>query len=202
MNRIPPYVNVRPAMMRQIPWPWLRQEQTLRIPLLTSYYDWHTFMLEDCEAGDWHTMGTRNHKSIFSTAERCLGLADLLLRTPPLSPITDEYLAWNRQLFRSSPVDIDRFVIGDKIADANGPLIPPEVFRLWLAHEYKRLLSFADEQECLKVMLLSGDVYDLLDEIIPLGLDHLYYEPVGNMKGLEGKDSLETTLLFQLEYLE
>jgi hypothetical protein len=198
---IPKYMNVRPARMRDIPWPWKSDKSPadLSIPPLATYYDFHTFLLEDCD-GKVTSYGTRDHKSIFSTAVRLFGLERLLKELPSLSPITEEYISWNALLYKMSPFDIDRFVIGDSFADKNGLLIPRALFKTWVLPQYERLLHQSGAREHSAVfMVTEGDVYEILEDLAALGLTGLFYQPIGEMEKCLCTDCLDNMMLFPVK---
>lgn len=186
--RQPRFMNVRPVMMHVISWPWkiYSSPSVLHLqdlPDLTTYYDWHSFILEGCDRNHVHSFGTRDHKSLFDTAVRIVGKKDLLEKTPPLGKITSTFIDWNLKLLKTSPVPLDYFMIGDVIADGKGPFMSPALFRTWLLPEYKKLMEFLPSSVS-KIMILSGDVYKLLPDLVSLNIGLLLFEPVGEMREL------------------
>jgi len=155
--------------------------------------------MEDVEPGSTSLVyGTRNHKSIFSTAVRLVGLERLLGDLPPLDPIVEGYLDFNQKLLVRSPVEIDRFIIGDAFADEQGPFVSQDVFHLWLAPAYKRLIALAHQYDALPYLYFGGDISNLLDEVVGLGASSLIYEPIGGMADLHGKEYLDNVNLWEV----
>jgi hypothetical protein len=198
---LPVYSNVRPAMKKEIPWPWktfgLETCPEIIVPDLCSYYDFQTFMIEDClESNPMPIFGTRNFKAVFATACRYLGLTKVLETTPNLHEITSEYEKWNRSLIRWSPVGVTRFICGDILADEYDPYMKPDLFRSWLLPEYRRLRYIATQHELIYCLIFSGDISSILEDLLSLEPDQLAYEPVGGMMKFFAEKQLDGCQLF------
>ncbi len=188
--------NVLPRQVSRIPWGWknrtiesslsgketyvIEPKGDLKMPNLCSYFDWKTWIVEGLPV--WFPFGTRNMKSIFTTATRLLGFERLLIELPSLEGITEEFLKWNDQLLNYWSGTMEVFFLGDDFAGNQGLFMSPDLWRAWLKPEYWKLLSLAGG--LVKIFHSDGDIFDILDDLIELKVDAVSYEPVGRMKNI------------------
>lgn len=196
------FANLLPRQVSPIPWGWENKTvedplcgQTtyvskplgeIRMPSLCEHFDWSTFIIEEHSRGK--LLGTRNFKSIFTTAARFLGYEELLSRKPWLSEITAGFLEWNKQLLKCFPHALHWFLIGDDIAGNLGPMLAPWLYEHWLMPEQEKLVRFAKDNHMRVALHTDGDVKVLLPLFASMEIDALVYEPVGAMKDLQQAD--------------
>ena len=194
------FINVLPKQTTPIPWGW---ENTtiddgtflatyvskplgkISMPNLVEYFDWKTFILEGRPRDA--VLGTRNMKSVFTTAARFLGYEELLATRPSLHEITLSFLNWN-QLLLSACAHLSRpfyYLLGDDIAGNTGLMVSPCVLREWLLPEYTLLVAQAHEYGARVVFHSDGDLSRVLSDLAELDIDELSYEPVGGMASIE-----------------
>lgn len=183
------YANVFPRQISTIPFGWTNKTTDagtfvvshpgrISMPHLEDYFDWTRFSLEEVAPG--RPFGTRNFKSIFTTASRFLGLEELLIQKPALFEITEEFIAWNLRLLQTFPI-IRFFHIGDDFAGNNGLFMSPRIFRSWLLPEYKKLVGLAREYNLQVIFHSDGDIFEVFDDLCSLHPDYFDYQPVGKM---------------------
>ena len=189
---LPSFVNLCPAMLDPIPWGWenvfhngfpqvAKSPGKIVMPQVWKYFHWNMIDYEGTDECEENIFGTKNMKSVFTTAGRFLGYEKLLIEQPRLRDITNEFLLWNELLLLASPEKITYFVLGDDVAGNNGPLVSPEVFHSWILPEWKLLADFAHNHDCKLVIHSDGDIWKLLDDILGLDPWGLSYQPVGKM---------------------
>jgi hypothetical protein len=187
------FANVSPVQKSAIPWGWHNRKTdhgliaidhpgTIRMPEVHKFFDWKQFIVEDMAYG--RDFGTRNMKSVFTTAARFMSWEELLIKTPDLSPITRGFLEWNSRLTAAWDGKLKWFMIGDEVAYARGLLINPDWFREWIKPEHKKLIDSAHAWGMRVIFKSDGDLWDVLDDYVELGVSVLYYQNVGRMKNL------------------
>lgn len=192
------FANLLPKQTSPIPWGWKNRTVEdplcgqatyvveplgrIEMPELCKYFDWKTFIVEDHERGV--LLGTRNMKSIFTTAARFLGYEKLLAEKPSLHEISAGFLEWNTKLLSCWPWALKYFLIGDDIAGNTGPLIAPWLYEHWLMPEQEKLIRFAKDAKLKVCLHTDGDVRVLLPLFASMDIDELVYEPVGGMADL------------------
>jgi hypothetical protein len=201
---LPKYCNVRPAMKNEIPWPWktygMEKCPEIFMPDITSYYDWQTFMIEDVsESPTLESFGTRNFKSIFTTAGRFIGLERLLTEVPKIDQIIEEFSVWNRTLVRHCPIPLTRFVVGDILGDEYDSYLKPDLFHSWILPGYQELKRIAERADIAFYMVLKGDISSLLTDILTLQLTGLAFEPTGGMARFKKEKTFDGCALFPME---
>ena len=193
------FANVIPAQKSTIPWGWKNKKTSsgifatsnpgiIRMPELCKFFDWHQYVVEDMSSG--LAFGTRNMKSVFITASRFMGWESLLIEEPDLSPITRGFLDWNSRLAASWDGKLKYFMIGDDIAWNHGLLINPDRLRSWIIPEHKKLIEAAIAWGMTVIFHSDGDLWDVLDDYEDLGVRILYYQNVGNMRGLKERPEM------------
>jgi len=198
------FINVRPKQINPINWGWQNQETEngpemikplgeIRMPSLLQKFDWRTF---ECELpprewegwfGKSHGFGTRNFKSVFTTASRFLGYLELLMDRPDLSVITQGYVKWNRKLLEAwteTGQQMDYFMIGDDYAYNTGLLMRPDVWREYVKPQIVQLFDLAKEYGCKIIFHSDGDISEIIDDAIEMGADYINCQLVGKMKKL------------------
>ena len=188
---LPLFINLRPVVLDPIPWGWentlvegkpcVKSPGSIDMPMLWKYFHWNMLDYEGTENCPEPIYGTRNEKSIFSTAVRFMGMKKLLAELPSLSPITHEFLFWNRMLFLASPEKITYFVIGDDVADANGVFGDPDLFHNWILPEWRKLTNLAHDNNCKVIIRSSGDISTIINDILTLKPWGIAYEAIGHM---------------------
>ncbi|MBE3088586.1 MAG: hypothetical protein IMZ71_05690 [Chloroflexi bacterium] len=190
------FANVIPKQKIPIPWGWKNRKTpsglfvvtnpgAIRMPQLCKYFDWSEFVVEDMAKG--RPFGTRNMKSVFTTATRFMGWEELLIQRPPLDEITRGFLEWNARLCEAWDGRLEWFMLGDDIAYNRGLLIRPDWWREWVKPEYVKLVEFARRRAMKVVFHSDGDLFDVLDDFAEMGVDALNYQPIGRMRGLGGE---------------
>lgn len=151
--------NVRPKQLHTPTWPWknkiinglptvVESEPFPWMPELVSCYDWSTFEYQETPyPGDG--LGTRDMKSIFTTAVRMYGYERLYLEimggNNVFGFIGAEMRRWTRRMFEAADkqnIHIRWLVIGDDIAHNGGLFMPPGSL-MWLYDEYVRMADLA-----------------------------------------------------------
>ena len=192
--------NVLPRQHTKIPWGWKNQtidslicgketyviepKGELTMPDLPSYFDWSTYTVEGHPV--WTPFGTRNMKSIFTTATRLLGFERLLIEQPDLTPVAEQFMAWNYELLYYWAGTMEIFFLGDDFAGNQGMFMSPDVWRRWLKPHYAEMFKLA--KGLTRIFHSDGDIFDVLDDLIEIGADVISYEPVGRMNQIN--DSL------------
>lgn len=196
------FCNVIPQQLRPIPWGWVNRVTEhgtfvatptgeIRMPRLVEHFDWSDFHVQTVPPA-WKQsargLGTRNFKSIFTTAARFLGYERLLLEEPDLAPIADEFVRWNRRLLESWPASgiapLRYFMIGDDFAYNHGLLMHPDWWREWIKPQLAKLFALGHEHECVVIFHSDGDIWEVLDDLVELGAAVLNGELVGQMRRL------------------
>jgi hypothetical protein len=185
------FANVVPVQKSSIPWGWKNRITAqgtfvtehpghIHMPELTKFFDWNEYVIEEMALG--RDFGTRNMKSIFTTAARFLDWEHLLLDQPDLSPITDGFLRWNAMLADVWDGKLKWFMLGDDIAWNHGLVINPDWYRSWIKPQHQRLIDFAHGADMRVIFHSDGDIYALMDDFIDMGVDVLNYQSVGRME--------------------
>jgi len=198
------FANLTPRQTSSIPWGWVNNEidgrlwtiahpGCINMPSLVDYFDWSTYLVEDVAPG--LRLGTRNMKSIFTTAARFLGYEPLLRDMPSLHRITDGFLEWNKRLLSTWRGQLGYFLVGDDIASTSGLIMSPTDLKEWLAPQYKRLIELALYYGLQPWFHSDGDIYEALSIIKEVGFVGVVYEPVGDMKEAGGGGSWGDLLL-------
>ncbi|MFA5422158.1 MAG: hypothetical protein WC344_05230 [Bacilli bacterium] len=187
------YANVFPKQIKPIDFGWKNKtteagifvaEPTgeIQMPKLLDYFDFTIFNAE--EYHPHRAFGTRNFKSPFTMATRFLGFERAVVEKPDLAPITDELYLWNKKLLQSYPF-VKFFHIGDDFAGNLALFISPSDWRKWLMPEYLRLVNLARFFGQKIIFHSDGDIYEVLEDIVSLGIDYLDYQPIGKMQVFE-----------------
>lgn len=204
------FANIMPRQTKKIIWSWgnKRTEHGLfavdhpgviDMPDLMSCYNWDEYEVFGLESNS--ELGTRNMKSIFTTASRFMGYEKLLIESPSLLPITEAFVAWNDRLLSAWDGRIKYFMIGDDYAFNGGLYINPEWWRAWVKPELAQLYQVAQIHNCEIIMHSDGDIWEILDDFIELGATWLNYQPVGMMRHLKGKKTFKGLKLWENEPL-
>ena len=156
-------------------------------------FDWSNFYMQNVvELPQPRFIGSRNFKSIFTTAARMVGYETLLCEKPSLYSIYMAYQLWNElcieRLQAIIPGPITLF-FGDDIAYTNGLMMKPEEtidyalkYTLQMAFDLKKRYNSKDHP--IKLMFHScGDISEILRYLIDF--DYISYQPVGRMKVFE-----------------
>jgi len=198
------YANVIPKQLTKIPWPWKNETRDgktfvswspgkIEMPSLLEHFDWNNFVVEDMNT--MQDFGTRNFKSIFTTASRFLGYEKLLVEKPDLSPILDGFLLWNKRLLYSWGNVLDWFHIADDLAGNNGLMMSPDDFHDWLLPVYRRMITWAKDMKLKVIFHSDGDISEILDILVDLGISALNFQPVGKMEQLKDAFSFRGVIL-------
>lgn len=193
--------NVLPVQHTRIPWGWknatidsqlcgketyvIEPKGDLEMPDLCSYFDWSNFIVEGLPS--IAPLGTRNYKSIFTTAVRLLGFERLLIELPDLTGVADKFLEWNEELLCCWHGHLGYFFIGDDFAGNNGLFMDPDVWRSWLGPYYRKMIDLGHEGRCDVIFHSDGDIYDILPDLSKMGVEYVSYEAVGRMKNIGNK---------------
>ena len=197
------FANVLPRQLTSIPWGWENktisggewQQATfvskplgrIEMPNLVAHFDWMSFVVE----GRGVPLGTRNMKSIFTTAARFLGYEELLTKQPDLSEITHHFLVWNKKLLEAWSGHLLYFMLGDDIAGNNGLFVDPKRWRKWIYGEQARLLALAKQYGLETIYHSDGDISAILPDLLASPLvDVINYEPVGGMEAFRDREEL------------
>ena len=193
------FINIRPKLIAPIPWGWTNKidEATgtpiviehpgkVDMPNLIEYYDWDYW-----EAGfperHWGSIrgcGTRDNKSVFTTALRFLGwqgYADAVDLGRVFAPIASSMLKWNTQLLSMARGAIKYFMVGDDYASNGGMMISPSSWCTHIMPILDGMFSIARAFNCTTIMHTDGDITKILDDITKLPIDILNCEAVGDM---------------------
>ena len=193
---LPPFINLRPTVLDSIPWGWentfyggLPQVSKPRgeivMPELWKYFHWNMFDYDNTECCEDDIFGTRDQKSIFTTAARFLGYERLFIEQPDLRPITEAFLFWHELLFKATPEKLTYFVLGDDMAGNLGPFMSPELFTSWVLPEWKILADFAHAHDCKLIIHSDGDIAKLIPAMLTLDPWGLNYQPIGRMSDVK-----------------
>ena len=197
------FANIRPAQTKTIEWGWKNKTTKygvfahdypgeIRMPDIMGAFDWTRYEITDKK--DRKTcLGTRDMKSVFTTAGRFMGMTDLLLKQPDLSPIADAYVEWNERLLGALGALVKYFMIGDDYAYNAGLFVHPEWWREWIKPHLERLIQAGKSHQCVIIFHSDGDIFEILADLEDLGVDILNYQPVGKM--LELSEVHEPTYL-------
>jgi len=197
------FSNVLPKQVSTIPWGWENttvqggewQQATyvskplgrIEMPDLLVHFDWCSFIVE----GRGFPFGTRNMKSVFTTAARFLGYEELLTRQPDLHPITDHFLVWNKKLLEAWGGHLAYFMLGDDVAGNQGLFVDPRTWKKWIFAEHARLLALAKSYGMDTIYHSDGDISSILPDLLASPLvDTINYEPVGGMEAFRGREEL------------
>jgi hypothetical protein len=205
------FANLHPKLVRDIPWGWKRKwtkeegwvvvepAGKIEMPELTEYFDWQRYEIDLPLGKDlaWRkqeglTLGTRDFKSVFTTASRFLGMETLLLEEPDLSPIASTMLRWNEQLLTAVGELMRYFIIGDDWAIPAGPYVSVDIWRHWIKPHVENMVNLAHEHDLEVIVHSAGDISDLLDDLVTLEVDVINCQRLGrlelcgdNYKGVE-----------------
>ena len=201
------FSNVNPKPIRDIEWGWVRRYTTsagwvvkdplgfIRMPNLDDYFDWGQFEVREPMKTevDWRpdeglTLGTRNLKSVFTTAARFLGYETLLLEMPDLSEIANGFIEWNEKLLNLWGGKMDYFMIGDDYASSSGLMMSPMLWREWIGPHIEELIDLAKGYDLQVIFHSDGDFHELLPDLCGMGVDVINYERVGKMAQFETGD--------------
>jgi len=199
------FLNVKPKQIKPINWGWenkmtewgpevVKHPGEIRMPPLLQKYDWRAFEIElpPKEWQGWfsksHGFGTRNFKSIFTTAARFMGYLELLMDHPDLSAITQTYLEWNDRLLetwnRETGYPLTYFMIGDDYGYNTGLLMRPDDWREYVKPQIGQLFKLAKSYGCEIIFHSDGDISEIIDDILEMGASFINCELVGKMKKL------------------
>ena len=187
------YANVIPKQLTKIPWPWKNETRDgktfvswspgkIEMPSLLEHFDWNTYTIEDMAAG--RDFGTRNFKSIFTTAARFMGYEKLLIEMPRLNSIMNGFLLWNEALLQRWYGNMEWFHLADDFAGNNGLFLSPEDWEGWLIPYYVCMVDFAHDNNLKVIFHSDGDIYNILESLKGIGVDFLDYQPIGAMASL------------------
>lgn len=197
------FANVLPRQTSQIPWGWENttvqggewQQATyvskhlgrIAMPDLLTPFDWKTFVVE----GEHPPLGTRNMKSVFTTAARFMGYERLLVEQQDLSTITKGFLAWNERLLAAWSAHLLYFMLGDDVAGNQGLFVSPRLWKTWIWHEQRKLLQLAKNFGLTTIVHSDGDISAILPDLLASPLvDVINYEAVGGMRAFLGRTEL------------
>ena len=196
------FLNVRPRLIRRIPWGWVNKNTVhglvvvkspgeIKVPNIMSHFDWRSFELQ-LPPPSWYKdglireLGTMDMKSILTTAIRFLGWEltwiNLEYEKLDLTLITDAFVEWNERLLNAMRGSIRYFMIGDEYAYNEGLFMSPDSWREVIKPHLKRLINVGISFNCKIIFHADGDVFKLLDDFVSLGVEIFNFEPVGKMK--------------------
>lgn len=211
------FLNVKPRQINPINWGW-KNEMTpwgpeviehpgvIRMPSLLEKFDWRTFEVE-LPPQEWkgrfstvHGFGTRNFKSIFTTCARFVGYLELLMDRPDLSPITEQYVAWNERLLSTwelkTGYPLTYFMIGDDYGHNTGLLMRPDDWREYVKPHIGQLFELAKRYGCKIIFHSDGDISEIIDDIVGMGAGIINCQLVGKMKKLPIKKNGDGSLFY------
>lgn len=204
------FCNVAPLQIRPIPWGWenrqtehglfvVKHPGKIRMPILMNHFDWDRFIVERPPLA-WRTMteftrtdipfGTRNYKSIFTTGTRFVGFEKMMLEQPDLTPIADTFLEWNERLikiWKDLGRPLEYFMIGDDYAWNGGLIMRPDRWAEWVKPHLVRLVEFGARNGCKVIFHSCGDIHEILEDLVQIGISILNYQPVGRMESFKGQ---------------
>jgi len=194
--------NIVPIQLKSIPWGWknaLDEDGNLWVaeplgeidmPEICEYFRWDKYEITCPPREKFLRLGTTNFKSIFTTAARFLGYEKLLVDQPDLTDISRHFVWWNRQLLTHINV-ITYFVIGDDIAGNNGLMMSPDTWRKWVKPHTEQLINLGLTHGCQVIYHSDGDVSELLDDFVEMGITVLDTQPIGHMRDFLNKPEYE-----------
>lgn len=75
---------------------------------------------------------------------------------------------------------VDRMNYAEDLGMQNGPMLSPELFRQFIKPTFKRLMQPAHEAGCIVSMHSDGDIRELVDDILDLGVQSLNIQDLVN----------------------
>lgn len=196
------FLNLRPKQIAAIPWGWrneivngvpvvVEHPGKVEMPELENYYDW-----SDWEVGfpheSWpvHGVGTRDNKSVLTTAIRFLGWEGIGAATKAdFEKIGQEFSNWNARVLQEARGAINFFMVGDDVAGNNGLLVSPEFWREYVKPIFTEMFFMARYYGCQTIFHSDGDLSKLLDDLIDLNFDILNCRPVGFLSNFKNGNS-------------
>ncbi|MFH1626116.1 MAG: hypothetical protein ABID54_13315 [Pseudomonadota bacterium] len=185
------FTNIRPYKIKEIPWGWttirtpngvycIDQPGFISMPKkFNSYFDWNRYEIRFGDSGkpskdSWATM---DHKSIFTTAARFMGLEKLITTLPNLDPIVETYSNWNRELLYFWGHKINHFIVGDDICWKVGPFVNPVILRKWYFPQIQKLVNLTINHNIKNIWFHSdGDLSEVINDIEDLGVTGIIAE--------------------------
>lgn len=128
-----------------------------------------------------------HHRAAFMWSAYLMGLdnllANMLLEPDLVAVVMDKVLDCNLRIVRNAiRAGADVIILGDDYACNRGPLMSPELFRLFILPRLKKMIDMIHAEKAWCIKHSDGNIYPLLDMIVAAGPDSINpVEPVAGM---------------------
>ena len=129
-----------------------------------------------------------HHRAAFMWSAYLMGLDNMLMNLlaepEVVVEVMEKVLRCNMRIVqRAICAGAEVIVLGDDYAGNSGPMMSPELFRMFILPPLKRMIAMIHDEGALCVKHSDGDLYPLLDDIVsacPDGINPI--EPVAGME--------------------